>query len=283
MTMAEITSSMVRELRERTGAGMMDCKKALNATGGDMEAAVDHLRKQGVKSADKKAGRETSEGIVKSVVGPNGRVGSMVALACETDFVTSTEDFQTFIADLTDHVAEQAPADVDAVMKQSWKKGGTVEEAVKQLVGKVGENTRIHGVCRLENPEGYVANYIHHNNKVGAMVSVTTGAEREKAQEVLRDLCMHIAFAKPEALKREEIAADTIEREKAIFMEEVKGKPAEIQEKIVAGKLDKFFGERLLPEQPWIRDDKQKVQKALEQALGAGTRIEAFACFVVGA
>jgi elongation factor Ts len=280
--MAEITSSMVRELRDRTGAGMMDCKKALNASEGDMEAAVDHLRKQGLKSADKKSGRDTAEGFVYSVVGPQGRVGSMVALSCETDFVTSTDDFQAFVKALTDHVAEHSPAGVDEVLGQSWKAGGTVEEALKQLVGKVGENARIHGVRRLENPDGYVASYIHHNNKVGAMVSVTTKAEREKAEEVLRDLCMHIAFAKPEGLTRAEISAETIEREKAIYHEEVQGKPQEIQEKIVNGKLEKFFSDRLLPEQPWIRDDKQKVQKALEHALGAGTKIEAFACFVVG-
>lgn len=282
--MGEITPQMVRELRERTGAPMMDCKKALDATGGDSEAAVDHLRKQGLKSADKKAGRATAEGQVTSNVGPSGRVGSIVALACETDFAKKTPDFQAFLADLCAHVAQHAPASTEALAKQRWKGGDQpVEEALKSLVGKLGENIQIVGARRLENPKGFVETYIHHNHKVGVLVSVTTGTERDKARESLRDLCMHIAFNKPDGLSRSEISPESVEREKAIYMEEVKGKPPEMAEKIVGGKLEKFFAGRILPEQPWIRDDKLTVQKALERALGAGTKIEAFACFVIGA
>jgi elongation factor Ts len=282
--MAEITPGMVRDLRERTGAGMMDCKKALEATRGDFEGAIDHLRKQGLKSADKKAGRTTGEGRVTSTIGPSGRVGAMAAVACETDFVTKTADFQAFLDDLCQHVAENAPASLDDLARQRWKgTDQTVEDAAKSLVGKVGENCRIVGARRLENPQGFVETYIHHNHKVGVLVSVTTSADREKAREPLRDLCMHIAFSRPDGLSRAEIPAETVEREKAIYMEEVKGKPPEMAEKIVAGKLEKFFAGRILPEQPWIRDDKVTVQKALERALGPGTKIEEFACFVIGA
>ncbi len=281
--MGEITPGMVRELRERTGAGMMDCKKALEATGADFEAAVDHLRKQGVKSAEKKAGRTTGEGRATSSIGPSGRVGSMVALACETDFVTTTPDFQTFLTNLCEHVAQHAPSDLDALARQRWMGGDqTVEDALKALVGKLGENTRIAGARRLENPKGFVETYIHHNHKVGVLVSVTTTADREKARETMRDLCMHIAFNKPEGLSRTEISPETVEREKAIYMDEVKGKTPEVTEKIVSGKLEKFFAARILAEQPWIRDDKLTVQKAIERALGPGTKIEAFACFVIG-
>jgi elongation factor Ts len=281
--MAEITPSMVRDLRERTGAGMMDCKKALAATAGNFEAAVDHLRKQGVKSAEKKAGRITGEGRVTSSIGPSGRVGSMAALACETDFVTSTADFEAFLGDLCKHVAEQDPAGLEQLGKQRWKGGElTVDDALKALVGRLGENTRIVGARRLENPKGFVETYIHHNHKVGVLVSVTTSAEREKVREALRDLCMHVAFNKPDGLSRTEISPEMVERERAIYLEEVKGKPPEMADKIVAGKLEKFFAGRILTEQPWIRDDKVTVQKALERALGPGTRIEAFACFVIG-
>ena len=282
--MGDITPQMVRELRERTGAPMMDCKKALDATSGDPEAAIDHLRKQGMKSAEKKLGRATAEGLVTSNVGPSGRVGSIVALACETDFAKKTPDFQAFLTDLCEHVAQHSPENIDALAKQRWKSGDqTVEEALKTLVGKLGENIQIAGARRLENPKGFVETYIHHNQKVGVLVSVTTGAERDKVRESLRDLCMHIAFNKPDGLARSEISPEMVERERAIYMEEVKGKPPEMAEKIVGGKLEKFFAGRILPEQPWIRDDKLTVQKALERTLGAGTKIEAFACFVIGA
>jgi elongation factor Ts len=274
---------MVRDLRERTGAPMMDCKKALDATGGDFEGAIDHLRKQGLKSADKKAGRTTGEGLVTSSIGPSGRVGSIVALACETDFAKKTPDFVAFLNDLCTHVAQHAPADLEQLARQRWKGGDlTVDDALKALVGKLGENTRVAGAQRLENPKGFVETYIHHNQKVGVLVSVTTTADREKAREPLRDLCMHIAFNKPEGLSRAAISPETIERERAIYMEEVKGKPPEMAEKIVNGKLEKFLAARILPEQPWIRDDKTTVQKTLERVLGPGTKIEAFACFVIG-
>jgi elongation factor Ts len=159
---------MVRDLRERTGAPMMDCKKA-PAVGGDPRAAIDHLRKQGgMKSADKKAGRSTAEGLVTSSISPSGRVGSIVALACETDFAKKTPDFVAFLNDLCAHVAQHAPTDLEELARQRWKGGdSTVDDALKALVGKLGENTRVAGAKRLENPKGFVETYIHHNQKVG--------------------------------------------------------------------------------------------------------------------
>ncbi len=274
---------MVRDLRDRTGAGMMDCKKALVETEGDLEAAEDHLRKQGLKSAEKKAGRDTGEGRVFSVIGESGHVGSMVSISCETDFVAKTPDFQQFLQDLCDHVAANDPTDVDAFHAQAWQGGDqTGEGAVKTLIGKLGENMGVSGVRRMENSNGHVISYVHHDDKKGAMVSVTSEADAETAAAVLKDLCMHIVVYSPDGLNREEIPQSLIEREKAIYMEAVAGKPEEMKEKIVAGKLEKFFAGRVLTEQPWVKDDKLSVQKALEAALGAGTKLEAFARFQVG-
>ncbi len=272
----EITAAMVRELREKSGAGMMDCKKALAETGGDLEQAFDHLRKAGLKSAEKKASREMEEGRVHSET--TGSLGAMVEVTCETDFVARTPDFDTFVADLVGHAMEHRPADAGELLSQTWKGGGTVQDSIKQVVGKLGENISVSRVVTYENTAGRVASYIHHNDKVGVLVSVATD-KGEEAEAILKDLCFHIAFHNPECLAREELDANLIEREKGIFQAEVADKPENIREKIVAGKLEKFYAERVLPEQRWVRDDKLTVQKALEQALGSGTRIEAFSRF----
>lgn len=281
-----ITSEMVRDLRERTGAGLMECKRALEASKGDFEGAVDHLRKQGLKTADKKADRETGEGRLFAFLGPKARVGSLVALTCETDFVARTADFGGFVAHLAEIVAEKNPADVDALGKLPAhpKMGGapTVGEALKQLVGKLGENARIPRIARLENMRGRVGAYIHHDGKKGAIVSVTTDADEDVAAEALKELCQHIVVFAPAASRREEVSADLVARERAIYLEEVKSKPAEMQEKIVSGKLDKYYADSVLPEQKWMKDDTKTVQKILDEKLGKGARIEGFARFQIG-
>lgn len=278
-----ISASMVRDLRGKTGAAMMDCKKALEAAGGDLEAAIDHLRKSGLKTAEKKADRDMSEGRVFSHVAEDQRSGALIAITCETDFVARTPDFEALLGDLSAHVLEHAPADLASLASQPWKgTDETVETALKATVGKLGENISIGNVARLANEKGYVGTYVHHDNKQGAIVSVTTGADADKAAAVLRDLCMHAVVFAPEHLQRSDVDAEIVEREKAIYMEEVSGKPAEIQEKIVNGKLEKFFATITLREQPWIKDDKRSVEKALIAELGEGTVIEAFSCFKIG-
>lgn len=276
----DITAAMVRELRDKSGAPMMDCKKALTETGGDMEAAIDHLRKAGLKSAEKKASREMGEGRV--VARSNGSLGVIAAVTCETDFVAKTPDFEGFLETLQNHLMEHRPADAGTLAGQAWADGGgSVEEAIKQLVGKLGENISVPRVAVYENAKGRVGSYVHHNDKVGVLVSVTTD-KGDEAEAVIKDLCLHIAAIKPEYLTREEVPADDLEREKDIYREEVKGKPENIQEKILTGKLEKYYADRILPEQPWVKDDKTTVQKALEQALGAGAKIEAFSRFEIG-
>ncbi len=275
----DITASMVRELREKSGAGMMDCKKALSETGGDMEQAFDFLRKQGLKSADKKASREMGEGRVHSV--STGNSGAMVAITCETDFAAKTPDFESFMDDLVAHVQANKSADAEAVLAETWSKTGeTADAALKSVIAKIGENLSIARVVAYENTSGVVGAYIHHNNKVGVLVSVTTTST--DTASALKDLCLHIAAMKPEYLSRDEISEEVIAREKDVFMAEVAGKPENIQEKILGGKLEKFFAGCVLPSQAWVKDDKLTVQKALEAQLGAGTRIEAFSRFEIG-
>lgn len=280
-----ITPSLVRDLRERTGAGMMDCKRALESTSGDLEQAIDFLRKQGLKSAEKKADREMGEGRVFSSLSADGRVGSMIAITCETDFVSRTPDFETLLGQLVAHVEKAAPANAEEMLAQSFEPTGTtVEDAIKETVGKLGENIQIARVQRLENPEGQVGTYIHHNQTVGVLVSITTGATGAEAAEAIRMVCMHAAAMKPTVALRQNISAEDIEREKAIYLEEVKNKPAEMQEKIVTGKLERFFGDTVLNEQVWFKDEKgkQKVSEAVTEMLGDGSRIEAFARFQIG-
>ena len=282
-----ITATMVRELREMTGAAMMDCKKALDATAGDMDAAVDHLRKAGLKTAAKKAGRETSEGRVAVALGADGRSGSIVAVRCETDFVANTPDFEQMMEDFTatamgvDLPAGEAAAEAFTAAKMS--DGQTVAERLSQVIGKLGENMGIGGAAHFENAGGCVGGYVHHNNTIGALASVTTTADAAKASALTKQLCQHISVFKPTYLNREAVPAESIERERAVIAEsdDVKKKPAEFQEKIVTGKLERFFAENCLLEQGWMLDDKQKVAKVLEAELGSGSTVAGFAMFTV--
>jgi len=277
-----ITAADVRNLREKTGAPMMDCKKALEATGGDLEAAEDHLRKLGLKAAGKKVGRATGEGRCFLAVSGDARQGAMVAVACETDFVARTPDFEGFLQALCAHVIASRPDSVEALLEQGWTGGGTVQDALTATIGKLGENMTISDVRFLEASEGFVGGYIHHNQKVGVLSAVRTSAPREDSEAFLKQLGMHAAALPPTALCREEISQERLDREIAIYREEVKTKPAEIQDKIIGGKLEKYYADTCLREQPWVMDDSISVAKAAEKALGKGSTITAYARFSIG-
>lgn len=281
-----ITAGMVRELREKSGAAMMDCKKALDASGGDLDAAFDHLRKAGLKAAGKKAGRETSEGRVAAKLGDDGRSGAIVAVRCETDFVAKTPDFGAMMEEyssiaLKDDLPDGEAKEAFAAMNAS--DGNSVAEHLKQVIGKLGENIQIAGVRKFVNAKGYVSTYVHHNGMVGGLASVTTESAPDKAAEIIRLLCQHIAAFKPAYTRREEVPAEELERERKVHLEseELAKKPEEIREKIVKGKLEKFYSEICLVEQPWIKDDKQSVQKAIEAELGKGSTIESFQLYTI--
>ncbi|MEO0649277.1 MAG: translation elongation factor Ts [Planctomycetota bacterium] len=281
-----VTAAMVRELRDKTGAAMMDCKKALAATEGDMEAAIDHLRKAGLKTAAKKEGRETAEGRVAAKVADDARSGSIVSVACETDFVANTEDFGTLMSDLTEiAVTSDLGGDggASALMASKHMNGATVEEHLKQVIGKLGENIQVADAARFSTTDGYVGSYVHHNHKIGALAAVKTDAASDAVVPVLKQLCQHIVNAKPAYMTREQVPADVIERERAVFAEseDVQKKPEEFRGKIIDGKLNKFFAERCLVEQGWIFDDKQSVAKAIESALGKGATVEFYSFHAV--
>ncbi|HKX45539.1 MAG TPA: translation elongation factor Ts [Planctomycetota bacterium] len=282
-----ITADMVRKLRDLTGAPMMDCKRALEEAGGDFEAAEDNLRKQGLKTAAKKAGRETSEGRVAAKLCDSGRTGSLVAIRCETDFVANTEDFQRLLRDLTSIAFENelpaGEAGASRLSTYTHSSGSSVEEYLKQVIGKLGENLRIASAARFHNAGGIVAAYVHHTHKVGALVSLTTKADRARAQDLAKKVCQHVAVAQPAYLRRDEVPAEVVERERRVIAEseELASKPAEMRDKIVAGKVEKFFGASCLVEQPWTFDDKQKVEAAVKKELGPDASIAAFACFTI--
>jgi len=224
-----ISASQVRELRDQTGAGMMDCKEALQETGGDFESAVDFLRKKGMKSAEKKASRAASEGRVFVTIDEDGKGANLVSVNCETDFVARTPDFEAMLEGLCAHIAQEKPADAEQMLEQAWAEGGTVAEAIKQTIGKLGENILLAGAGRLECGDGWVGSYIHHNQKVGVIAAVTTSKGSDEAMEVIKQLCMHCAVHNPAGLNRDEIDEGTIDRERAIYMDEVKDKPENIQ------------------------------------------------------
>ena len=279
----EIDPKKVRELRDRTGAGMMDCKKALEATGGDMDGAEDFLRKQGLKKAEKKAERATAEGRIFAVRGPDGRRGHMVGVACETDFLASSERFRNLVADLEQHVRDLDPSGLEdgprPLLDQRMKgEGVPVRQLLQEVVGVFGENVRVTAMARLENAKGQVGIYVHHDNKQGAIVSLTTGAAASKAADVLKGLCQHIVVFRPTYANRTDVPASEVERERAVILaaEDMRSKPEQVREKMLVGRLNSFYAGCVLAEQPWIHDDKQSVQKALEAALGGGTRIESY-------
>ncbi len=282
----EITAKMVQDLRERSGAPLMDCKRALVATNGDIDAAFDYLRKAGLKTADKKAGRSMGAGRVGAQIAPSGQAGVMVALSCETDFSANTDDFGALVAKFSAHALHHRPDSTAAMLAQKLDGDSTtVDDVLKQLVGKIGENMQLANVVHYENKAGRVGAYVHHTPRVGALVSVTADAAPEKIDAFIKQLGMHIASSKPTARARDEISAEVVEREKAVYREsdDVKGKPADRLGKILEGKLEKFFQGTVLGEQPWVMDPAINVDKALAAALGKNARIEAFSLFQVGA
>lgn len=274
--MVEITAKLVQQLREMSGAGMMECKKALKATDGDVNAALDELRKAGLKSAAKKVGRDTEEGRVGVKVSDDGKTGALVALATETDFLASTPGFIAFHDELLNHTFEHKPGTVAELMEQSWHAGGSVQEALTTKIGEMKENLQIVEAVSYANAGGQVSGYVHHDNKKGALVNVTTGSDVAKAGETLKKLGMHVVVFSPGALNSDGVDAADVEREREIIKDGLKGKPEEIQNKIMEGRLQKFFAERTLVGQPWIMDDKSSVEKALVTELGAGTKIDAY-------
>jgi len=254
--MAEITAAMVKELRELTGLGMMECKKALEEAGGDIKKAEELLRIKSGAKASKAAARVAAEGAIGAYLSPDAKTASMVEVNCETDFVAKNPDFAGFARSLAELVAKDKPADVAAL--SGLKIGGeTVESFRQKLVQKIGENITVRRFERIET-DAKLAQYIH-----GVKIGVTV--DYEGADSVGKDVAMHIAFAKPQFLSRDQVAQDVIARERTILEARAKesGKPAEIAAKMVEGGINKFLAEITLLGQPFVKDDKQTVEKML--------------------
>jgi elongation factor Ts len=272
--MAEITASMVKELREKTDAPMMECKKALIEADGDMKRAEEILRVKLGNKASKAASRIAAEGVVGIRVAPDGAIGAMVEVNCETDFVAKNEDFLAFTAQLARLVAEESPADVAALSALPLD-GKTVEQVRAALVGKIGENLSIRRFVRVA-AKGRISSYVHGGARIGVLVDLAGGDEA-----LAKDLAMHIAAHKPVALGREPVPAELIERERSIAAQKAaeSGKPAEIVAKMVEGSVQKYLKEVTLLGQPFVKDDKVTVEQLLKTRKAS---VASFHLYVVG-
>lgn len=284
-----MSAQLIKELRERSGAGMMDCKKALDENGGNLEAAIDWLRKKGLASAAKKAGRVAAEGLV--AVAAEDRAAAMIELNSETDFVARNEQFQALVHE----IAMQALAsgtDIEALKKQKTATGKTVEEDITAAVATIGENMNLRRVVTLNVNDGVVATYIHTAakpgmGKIGVLVALESTGKKDVLEGLGKQIAMHIAAAKPEALTRDTVDASRLERERAVLIDQAiaSGKPKEVAEKMVEGRVRKFYEEIVLTEQLFVMDGKTKVAdvvKAAEKDAGAPITLKAFERFALG-
>jgi elongation factor Ts len=287
--MAEITAATVKELRERTGAGMMDCKKALAETNGEMEAAIDWLRAKGLSAAAKKAGRTAAEGLVGVAV--EGKRGAVVEVNSETDFVAKNELFQDFVGNVAKLALEQG-ADVETLSGSAYPGGGTVAEALTENIAKIGENQSLRRAAVVEVQQGAVVSYVHNQvapglGKIGVLVALEGTAPAETLQALGKQIAMHVAAAHPLALNADQLPAALIEREQAIAMEKAKesGKPEAIIEKMVEGGLAKFRKENALLTQLFVMDNKTPVADVISAAgkdAGAPIELIGFVRFQLG-
>jgi elongation factor Ts len=287
--MAEITAANVKELRERTGAGMMDCKKALGETQGDMEAAIDWLRTKGLAAAAKKAGRTAAEGLVGVAV--DGRKGAILEVNSETDFVAKNEQFQDFVRTAT-AMTLGTGSDIDALKDACWPGGGTVEEKLTSNIATIGENQSLRRGALLEVENGVITSYVHNAaatglGKIGVLVALESTADTAALETLGKQLAMHIAAANPLALRGEDLDPALVERERGIAREKAaeSGKPAEIVEKMVEGGMAKFRKENALLSQIFVIDGKTKIEDVVANVgkdAGAPIALKAYVRFQLG-
>ncbi len=308
--MAEISAQLVKQLREMTGAGMMECKRALQATNGDINAAIDYLRKQGIASAGKKESRATKQGLISSFISENGKLGVLVEVNCESDFVARTEDFQTLTGDVAAHIAETKPKYVrpeevteaeranfkqhEALYEQKFVKdeNTTIGDLVRSKIAKLGENITVSRFTLYEvNGNGAVGTYVHTGNQIGVLLEVHTDKQEITAKDefktLLRDLAMQIAAASPQFVAKENVSAQLLEKERAIQRDRAlgEGKPEKMVDKIAEGRMSKFYEEVCLMEQPFIRENTISVAELIRTVsgkLGGALSVSRFVRFKVG-
>ena len=258
-----VTASLVKELREKTGAGMMDCKKVLTETDGDMEKAIELLRERGIAKAAKKSGRIAAEGLVEAYVSEDGKTGAVVEINSETDFVAKNEEFKAFVINVAKQVVEKNPKNVEELLAQESIEvsGKTVNEVLVDKIATIGENMNIRRFARFES-NGLVEKYIHGDGKIAVLVNMEKGNN-----EVAKDICMQIAAAKPEYLNEQSVPAERLEKEKEILKAQTmnEGKPEAIAEKIVQGRIGKFYSEICLVDQAFVKNPDIKVSQLLKE------------------
>ncbi|WP_207458508.1 translation elongation factor Ts [Azospirillum sp. SYSU D00513] len=288
--MAEITAALVKELREKTGAGMMDCKKALNETGGDLEGAVDWLRKKGLAAAAKKSGRVAAEGLVAAAT--SGTTGALVEVNAETDFVARNDKFQGFAAKVAE-IALGTDGDVE-VIKQAGYPGAahSVQDELTSLIATVGENMNLRRAVKLSVASGAVVSYIHSAiapglGKIGVLVALESTGAADKLAELGKQIAMHIAAARPEALDIADVDTSALDRERNVLSDQARasGKPENIIEKMVEGRIRKYYEEVVLLEQTYVIDGETKVRAVVEKVakeIGAPIKLTGFARFALG-
>ena len=268
-----ITASLVKDLREKTGAGMMDCKKVLTETDGDMEKAIELLRERGIAKAAKKSDRIAAEGLVAAYVSDDQKIGAVVEVNSETDFVAKNEEFRAFVEDIAQQIAKENPANVEELLAQKSIKdtAKTVQEVLTDKIATIGENISIRRFDRYESSNGLVEKYIHGDGKIGVLVELENGDT-----ELAKDICMQIAAAKPEFLNRETVPQERVDKEMEILKAQAmnEGKPAEIAEKMVLGRIGKFYSEICLVEQEFVKNPDIKVKDLLA---GKGAKVVRFA------
>ena len=258
-----VTASQVKDLREKTGAGMMDCKKVLTETDGDMEKAIELLRERGIAKAAKKSGRVAAEGLVEAYISEDGKVGAIVEVNAETDFVAKNDEFKSFVMSVAKQVVEKNPKDVEDLLAQESidEAGKTVKEVLTDKIAKIGENMNIRRFARFES-DGLVEKYIHGDGKIAVLVNMKGGDN-----EVAKDVCMQIAAARPEYLNETSVPEDRLNKEKEILKAQTmnEGKPEAIAEKIVQGRIRKFFEEVCLVDQVFVKDPNKIVSDLLKE------------------
>ena len=290
-----ITAAMVKELREMTGAGMMDCKKALAATDGDMDKAVEFLREKGLAGAAKKAGRIAAEGIVVTALAEDNKKAVVVEVNAETDFVAKNEKFQTYAADVAAQALKTTAADMDAFMAEKWEKDPsmTVKEALSTQISIIGENMNIRRFEQVVEENGFVASYIHAGGKIGVLVDVETDVVNDAVKEMAKNVAMQIAALKPQFCDRSEVSEEFIEHEKAIIMSQIENdpkeaaKPDKVKQGMVQGRINKELKEFCLLDQVYVKaeDGKQSVSQYVAQvakANGANIKVKKFVRFETG-
>jgi len=287
--MAEITASLVKDLREKTGAGMMDCKNALTAAEGDVEGAIDWLRKKGLAAAAKKSGRVASEGLVGISSGP--REGSVVEVNAETDFVARNDQFQAYVRDVA-KLALTSSADMESLKQMPYPSGRSVAEELTHLIATIGENMSLRRAAKLSVNHGVVSTYVHNAlvpelGRIGVLVALESTGDQDKLAALGRQIAMHVAAAKPDALRIEDVDGAALARERAILVDQARasGKPEAIIEKMVDGRLRKYYEEVVLLEQVFVIDGETKIAKVVENAakdVGAPVTLTGFVRFALG-